>query len=647
MKTKSNQKRSLTIEALETRQTFAADAVQTLLGGFGGLALSTQGPLAASSPMVSPPVMRPLLLMPGAQTPNTPNTPIDPRIPTRPFQVDFQWRMTERTGPDYQYGFGFGLSRGDIPNVREYVNPSGYEVVLDASSSTTPFGTYFTSFSWSIEGRQNGAPYRQEAHGSTPKVALPEGQYTVTLNATNSLRQRATATGRINVDNILIVSLGDSYASGEGIPQGFRNVENFWAFGGDIQSTIDNQRAHRSIHSAPAQAAYTIEQMDPFTSVTFVSMAVSGATLDEIRGQVDKIRALTQTATGQREIDVMFVSGGGNDLKFSSIIKELFFHDKGESFAVPKSWAEEGLRSLNSKYNDLKRAVASSLNVEPSHVFVTGYPDPTMDGGPDYIPDAVMDDVDVLGEYVPVFWEKIDADEIRWARENVIHPLNFTLERIAGSSAIAWNFVDLEYLLQGHGYNAADNWVVTWTESMDVQGNVGTVFEPMTMGVMHPNIKGARAMAHEMVDAVFEAGALDLDRGLRVSGIVRRDPPLFPALYGQRNVYSIEVDLNRQVVSSSFTTADVTVIGPDGKAVRIVGVQPTRAVDQWHRFRITFEAPKFGNYRLAIGSGIVDGRGNRLDQDRNGINGHTMGDVDKDVFYAYLTIASAFGDRFA
>ncbi len=632
----------LTFEALETRQAFAADTAFALLGGIAGHEFETQNAVAAST-VVAPP-MGALLVGLGTQNPALLN---DPRVPLRPFKVDFQWRMNERTGPDYQYGFGLGLSRGDIPNVRNYVNPSGYEITLDGSSSTTPFGSQFTSFSWTIEGRNNGATLRRLAQGRSPTVSLPEGQYTVTLTATNSLQQRAIATGQINVDNILVVSLGDSYASGEGIPQGLGNIENYWAFGGDNQSTLGNQRAHRSIHSAPAQAAYMIEQSDPHTSVTFVSMAVSGATLEEIQDQVEHVRRLTQTASGQREVDVLYVSGGGNDLKFSSIIKELLLHDAGESLAEPKRWADEGLWSLNSKYNDLKRMVHSSLNVDPMHVFVTGYPDPTLDGGPDYIPDAVMDDVDVLGGYLPVFWEEIDASEIRWARENVIHPLNFTLERIAASSAIAWNFVDLEYVLQGHGYNAADNWVVTWTESMDVQGNVGTITEPMTKGVMHPNVRGARAMAKEMIDAVFASGAIDQERELRFTGIVRRDPPVIPTPFGQQATYSIEVQLNRPIVSSSFTAGDITILGPDGKTVLIVGVQPTRAVDQWHRFRITFVAPKFGNYQLKIGSSILDGRGNRLDQDRDGIYGYIANGIDRDAYSASFSVASAFGDRFA
>lgn len=643
MRLRANQARLMTIESLENRTLFAADVTHALLGGIGGQRLELQTQNSVTPAVVSPP-MGALLYGLGTQNPPWIN---DPRVPIRPFEVDFQWRMNERTGPGYQYGFGLGMSRGDIPNVRDYVNPRGYEVTFDASASTTPFGTHFTSFAWTIEGRHNGSSIRQFAQGRTSTVMLPEGQYTVSLTATNSLQQRATATGKINVDNILIVSLGDSYASGEGIPQGLGSIENFWAFGGDAQSTLDNQRAHRSIHSAPAQAAYMIEQSDPYTSVTFVSMAVTGATLDEIQEQVDQVRKLTQTSAGQREIDVLYVFGGGNDLKFASIIKELLRHDEGESLSVPKRWADEGLWSLNSKYNDLKRTVASSLNVDPSHVFVTGYPDPTLDGGPDYVPDAVMDDVTTLDGYFPAWWHEIDSEEIRWARQNVIHPLNFTLERIATSSSIAWNFVDLEYVLQGHGYNAADNWVVTWTESMKVQGNVGTIREPLTMGVMHPNTKGARAMAQEMVDAVFESGAIDLDRELRFTGIVRRDPPIVPPLFGQQSTYSIEVQLNRQIVTSSFTAEDVTILGPDGKAVRIVGVQPTLAVDQWHRFRITFVVSKIGNYRLKIGSAIIDGRGNRLDQDRDGINGHIANGVDKDVYTTTFAIASRFGDRLA
>ncbi len=96
----------------------------------------------------------------------------------------------------------------------------------------------------------------------------------------------------------------------------------------NLEAEWQDQRCHRSGYSAQALAAWSIERRDPRTSVTFIHLACSGGTIEEgligpysgaeygptpIRAQVDKALELV----GDREVDAVLVSVGGNDVGFA------------------------------------------------------------------------------------------------------------------------------------------------------------------------------------------------------------------------------------------------------------------------------------------------------------------------------------------
>lgn len=85
---------------------------------------------------------------------------------------------------------------------------------------------------------------------------------------------------------MLIVSLGDSYGSGEGNPDLHQifdpRPESFFQVHRPTQWV--DKRCHRSATAGPAEAARRLEASDPKTSVTFLSFACSGATIDTMWG---------------------------------------------------------------------------------------------------------------------------------------------------------------------------------------------------------------------------------------------------------------------------------------------------------------------------------------------------------------------------
>jgi len=93
-------------------------------------------------------------------------------------------------------------------------------------------------------------------------------------------------------------------------------------------------------------------------------------------------------------------------------------------------------------------------------------------------------------------------------------------------------------------------------------------------------------------------------------------------------VSSVVVTFDDLVNRDSFTTAEVQIVGPNG------AIAPT-AVAQLSRteFSITFtEQTDLGDYHVNVGPNIEDYSGNRMDQDRDGVQGETPDDV-YDAFF--------------
>jgi hypothetical protein len=266
--------------------------------------------------------------------------PPDPRDP-----VEFTWSMPKRFGPDsngdslVDYFTPSDFCTSDNPAAcARYpqtsplpIAPTSWHVDLDACNSTyaDPADAVIT---WQVvqgAGVLSGGP----GCGDYDLTVPAEGVYKLRLTISSSAGT-ATITGDVVVQDWLIVSIGDSYGSGEGNPDvptqhdflGFTTAGAKW----------EDRRCHRSADAGSAQAARVIENADPKTSVTFIHVACSGAEaakglLEAYKGVGDTWEAknmapldpqLTQARelVGNREVDALYISIGGNDSGFAPVV---------------------------------------------------------------------------------------------------------------------------------------------------------------------------------------------------------------------------------------------------------------------------------------------------------------------------------------
>jgi hypothetical protein len=232
-----------------------------------------------------------------------------------------------------------------------------------------------------------------------------------------------------------------------------------------------------------------VEHADPHTSVTFVSVASSGASIEDglvgaqqstgLPAQIDQVKSIV----GNRKIDALLMSVGGNDVDFQGIVEALM--NPLDTYASIGANFNASLDQLAANFNDLAAALGK-LNVNMSDVYLSEYADP-VSGSPDGIlADAASSFFPGLGTFVSLTREEMD-----WAEQNVLAPLDGLLSDAA--SNFGWNFVDgINSAFQGHGYDTSDSYIVTYQESLDAQGADSS---GIPEGMLHPNAQGQAVIA--------------------------------------------------------------------------------------------------------------------------------------------------------
>jgi hypothetical protein len=385
------------------------------------------------------------------------------KMPDRYDRRDDRGIIEERTTPeeiDPHGGFGVELSFGPCPK-------RGLALSVDGAGRSLTAG---------------------ERRTCKALVSMPEGDHQISVSGKGAHGVALRGQRTIRVQDWLVVGLGDSIGSGEGVPDLPIDAERSHA-------TWQDGRCHRSEYGFEARTAQLLERHDENTSVTYLGLACSGAgiasgviggyggivnpgNLDDLQGQIQAAKDMV----GSREVDAVIVSIGANDLQFGKVLLFCVKHggcpdsEYADGMAL-RDWMPAQFAAGKPDYGALAQEL---LGLAPaSRIYITQYPDPLREEDGQTFCDSVVN----IGGL-----RAIRADEAQWTFENFLLPLNGAIQ--AAGHSYGWNVVrGAQQLFAPHGYcaSAADRWMVQLTESHADQGD--------TNGTMHPNRRGALQLA--------------------------------------------------------------------------------------------------------------------------------------------------------
>ena len=292
---------------------------RTLIAIFAGVTASAGVVSGGVANAVTPPV----------PTGRPPTLVLDPDA-----HAALDWSVPERYERSWEYQLE---SVGE--QHRAFFSPATWSLTLDGCKSRSlkhPIVKY--SFTVSRVGSSWQRTFESTGCRVTTDPVLPgQGAYTVDLTLHTGWSRgvdgvSAPVRRDARIRDYLIVSMGDSLASGEGNPDTpkTKHESEHWR----------DRYCHRSVNSGPSRFARHLEKSDPKTSVTFISVACSGAELKHLisdyykgiekipnapiqRPQVDTVTDLVgpDSSGPGRTIDALLLTAGLNDLGFAKIIR--------------------------------------------------------------------------------------------------------------------------------------------------------------------------------------------------------------------------------------------------------------------------------------------------------------------------------------
>jgi lysophospholipase L1-like esterase len=400
-----------------------------------------------------------------------------------PSPIAFDWSMPDTYGSVLDAN---GLPKSTAPR-RVPVVPG--KVILTVKNCD-PDGRY----AWSV----NGTPLATERVGECGFASLGFrhfGSYKVQVNSTEG---RRVLEGReeVTLADWLIVSLGDSVASGEGVPEraGFGRAR--W----------QDDQCHRSAYAGPAVAAWMLAKQNPRVTVTFVHLACSGATIRKgligrykgVAGPIfrpklpPQVSILNALARRQKPIAVL-ISIGANDVEFSKVVIACARKPHRRSCfdgAIGRR-VRRGLDLLPLLFQELDER----LEVTPTPVFLTEYFDPTGDATGEPCQSVLKPTLPIPG--LGLFG--LNQRDVEDAHDDLLIPLNDTLKE--AEQKHGWNEIaGIAAAFRDHGYCAGEeSWITTLEESFFQQGD-------WFVGTLHPNKAGQQQIAELIEPALRDAG---------------------------------------------------------------------------------------------------------------------------------------------
>jgi lysophospholipase L1-like esterase len=369
------------------------------------------------------------------------------------------------------------------------------------------------TYSWTVDGRAAAFVRQRDALGRRTCVFSYAGfrtlnrPYRVGVTA-----RRGTTRGRgdtrVTVRDLLVVGLGDSTASGEGNPDSAVSPVRW-----------QDKRCHRSSRGFEALTASRLEAASDRSSVTYVPLACSGASIVNgllgghsgieptgsapLPGQIEAMKSLI----GSRTPDAVLVSIGINDLGYGNIAR--FCFDDGVDAAAAATvdcWSKPYPNTSSSTtLLSFVRARASSLTdryaqlavafqkagIPASKIYLTEYPNATRDSnGATCNPLIGYLDGRPFGYPIRGM---ITRNEAAQAETEVLQPVNRTMQ--AAATTFGWHLVSgIATASLTHGLCSGKPWFVGVLDSLIGQHDV--------LGTLHPNAKGQQATANAVAAAL-------------------------------------------------------------------------------------------------------------------------------------------------
>lgn len=436
-----------------------------------------------------------------------------------------RWSMPDR------YALGWDAWKSSAATYAlSYVHPQAWSLIVDGCSSRAGTDNKFTRFDVEVTGV--GFKFATSWSGSSCKRRLDNlprlAQYDVALTV-HTKHDSDRTVERVTLQDWVIVSLGDSMASGEGSPDDTGryqllnkvdtpvDVLKFLArlALGDPRPASDpdfkvreirpvdwqDKRCHRSARAGHAQAAAEIERRDPHSSVTFISLACSGAEIKhliyasysgiqpsaaphpvKLAPQISALRRLL-SPYGSRRVDALLLSIGINDLDFSDIIKACATNPAvphyGDENCVYDTGVDSKMNDLAPKYARLASALRR-LNI--AETYLTDYP-------------AVPFGTDGEGCGMLGLSGLGIGTEESTAMYRTGQTLNLRIQQAA--NRFRWNYVEgMTKAFMGRDYckPSDQRYFIRLEESLDHQGT--------EHGTSHPNPNGHKVLGSLLARAV-------------------------------------------------------------------------------------------------------------------------------------------------
>lgn len=413
----------------------------------------------------------------------------------------------------------------------DYVRPTRWWLHLEVGAM--PLTESIVAYRWRVVQPDGNfryqVAYNEKVTGiENERVEVPaEGKYVIDLEIELDDGRSLTARREFYLVDFLVVAIGDSYFCGEGNPDVpgqpspvvgplACNMATFTKFLVEKahlnvpmkrEPRWQEERVHRSYQAGPSQAAADLEVPALGVVLTFLNFARSGATIGEgllgprpnddwtDLGQVEEVRR----TVGERQIDALLLSIGGNDIEFPDRLLDLIRDDLvlvgvggilGDDELNRKQEVNEAKKRLNALPDRLDELAPEIDALDAKQVYLMEYPiahfDTINEAGDVVVSSGcgIFDapDMDIDGR---------DAQVIKESGEKLNHALRKAAQRHGW--IMVGGIVDA---FAGHGRCSADPYFISAEESCKTQGDFA--------GTMHPNWKGHIAYGDCIEKAIYE-----------------------------------------------------------------------------------------------------------------------------------------------